>query len=358
MTVLRTTVPRNQPKEITYRDDKQFDPSKFKKELKDVLTKENIDSCTKFDEQFLKVLNIHAPLKRKLLRANHAPYISKTLRKAIMRRSYLEKIYLKKRTDQCLKAYKKQKNYCSRLYKKERKNFFSSLNPSFVKDNKLFWKTVKPFFSNKGDLGPNIKLVEKNELIQNDQEIANELNTFFKDTVSNLNINENPYIINQVSDDSLDPVEKCINKYKFHPSILLIKNQIKIQNLFSFHAIDRNDVMSELLKIDPKKATTGNSIPSKTLKLSADISADILQNLFNDMLSTGNFPDNMKLADITPVFKKKDPLKKENYRPVSILSAISKIFERLMQKQIVGYMENFLSPYVAIEKILIHSKRC
>ena len=297
----------------------------------------------KFDEQ---VLNIHAPLKIELLRANHAPYISKTLRKAIMRRSYLEKIYLKKRTDHCLKAYKKQKNYCSRLYKKERKNFFSSLNPSFVKDNKLFWKTVKPFFSNKGDLGPNIKLVEKNELIQNDQEIANELNTFFKDTVSNLNINENPYIINQVSDDSLDPVEKCINKYKFHPSILLIKNQIKIQNLFSFHAIDRNDVMSKLLKIDPKKATTGNSIPSKTLKLSADISADILQNLFNNMLSTGNFPDNMKLADITPVFKKKDPLKKENYRPVSILSAISKIFERLMQKQIVGYMENFLSPYL------------
>ena len=143
---------------------------------------------------------------------------------------------------------------------------------------------MKSFFSNKGDLGPSIKLVEKKQLIQNDQEIANELNTFFKDTVSDLNINENPYIINQVSDDSLDPVEKCINKYKFHPSILLIKNRIKIQNLFSFHAIDRNNIMSELLKIDPKKPSTGNSIPSRTLKLSADISADILQNLFNNML--------------------------------------------------------------------------
>ena len=99
-------------------------------------------------------------------------------------------------------------------------------------------------------------------------------------------------------------------------------------------------MMRELLKIDPKKATTGNNIPCKTLKLSVDKSADILQNLFNDMLSTGNFPDNIKLADITPVFKKKDPLKRENYRPVSILSAISKIFERLMQKQIVVYMEN------------------
>ena len=119
-------------------------------------------------------------------------------------------------------------------------------------------------------------------------------------------------------------------------------------------------MMSELLKIDTKNATTGNNIPSKTLnlKLSADISADILQNHFNDMLSKGNFPDNMKLADITLVFKKKDPLKKEN-ACVSILSALSKIFERLTRKQIVGYMESFCPlTYVAIEKILIYSRGC
>ena len=105
--------------------------------------------------------------------------------------------------------------------------------------------------------------MKENELIQNDQEIANELNTFFKNTVSNLNINENPYIINQVSDDSLDPVEKCINECKFHPSILLIENRIKIQNLFSFHAIERNDIMRELLKIDPKKQLLGTTFHPK-----------------------------------------------------------------------------------------------
>ena len=60
-----------------------------------------------------------------------------------------------------------------------------------------------------------------------------------------------------------------------------------------------------------KKATTENSILSKTLKLSADSSPDVLQNLFNDMLSTGNFPDNMKLANITPAFKEKNSLRKE-----------------------------------------------
>ena len=95
LTVLKTTFPRSQPKEITCRDYEQFDPSKFKNEPKNVPTKENIDNSTRFDEQFLKVLNSLAPLKRKSLSDNHEPYISKTLSKAIMKRSYLEKIYFK-----------------------------------------------------------------------------------------------------------------------------------------------------------------------------------------------------------------------------------------------------------------------
>ena len=79
--------------------------------------------------------------------------------------------------------------------------------------------------------------------------------------------------------------------------------------------------MRELLNFNQKKATTGNF---ETLKLSVDISADVFQNLFNQMLSTGNFSDNMI---ITPVFKKKDPLKKENYKPLSVLSATLKILK-------------------------------
>ena len=86
---------------------------------------------------------------------------------------------LKKKPDQCLRAYKKQKNYCSRLYKKERKKFFNGLNSSFVTDNKLFWKTIKPFFSDKGNYGDNIKLVEEEQVLQNDSEIAEQLNEFF-----------------------------------------------------------------------------------------------------------------------------------------------------------------------------------
>ena len=96
-----------------------------------------------------------------MVRANHATYESKALRKAIMKRSCLENIYFKKQDNHSLREQKKQKNYCSRLHKKERKIFLNNLNPKFVSDNKLFWKTVKPLFSSKDSYNANIKLTDK-----------------------------------------------------------------------------------------------------------------------------------------------------------------------------------------------------
>ena len=154
-------------------------------------------------------------MKRKLLTANHSSYISKPLQKAIMRRSHLET------------AYKIRKNFCSRLYEKERKWFFNNLNPSFVTGNKLFWKTIKPFFSNKGNYGSQSKLVKKDEALQDDDLIAKELSKFFKNAMSTLNIKENRFITNRSSDGITDPIDKAIDKYKFRPSILLIQKHLK-----------------------------------------------------------------------------------------------------------------------------------
>ena len=128
----------------------------------------------------MNLLDHHAPLKKKVLRANNEPYITKKLRKAIMKSSQLESIYRETLTEKSLKAYKKQKNYVSRLYKKERKTFFNSLNPSVVSDNRKFWKTVKLLFSSKGSYGNKIKLVENEEIIDGDTKVAEELKNFFK----------------------------------------------------------------------------------------------------------------------------------------------------------------------------------
>ena len=232
------------------------------------------------------------------------PHVSKSMQKATMRRSYLENNYFKKRTDESLRAYKKQKNYCSKRYRKERKKFFNKLNPSFVNDNKLLWKTIKPFFSNKASSESNIKLMEKDQILLDDKKIAVELNTFFKNAVSTLDINENSTIITQNFQNFDDPVDRAIEMYKYHPSIILIKQKIGNQNKFSFEPVALTDVVKEINDINPNKSSSKDSIPPKMFKISSEATANILQKLLNDSLETGMFSDTLKLADITPVFKK------------------------------------------------------
>ena len=77
LTILKTSILKGNPRRITYRDYKKFDSLKFNNELKNVLTIENVDNFAKFDQKFLEVLDKHAPLKKKLLRANHASYVSR-----------------------------------------------------------------------------------------------------------------------------------------------------------------------------------------------------------------------------------------------------------------------------------------
>ena len=89
----------------------------------------------------------------------------------------------------------------------------------------------------------------------------------------------------------------------------------------------------EIQNIDFTKATTNNTVTPKILKISCNKSVGILHNLFNECLITGSFLDNLKLADITPVFKKKDPpqIKKTADQSVSYL-VVLKFLKNLCKK--------------------------
>ena len=132
----------SEPKEIIYRGFKKFSEETFNQELSLKLINQRVSNYSSVENIFSDTLNHHSPVKKKLLRANHGPYVTKTLRKAIMRRSNLQTKYFKTRTPESLKKYRRQKNYCSRLYKKERKTFFNSLKVSNITDNNIF----NPFF--------------------------------------------------------------------------------------------------------------------------------------------------------------------------------------------------------------------
>ena len=96
--------------------------------------------------------------------------------------------------------------------------------------------------------------------------------------------------------------------------------------------------------MDAKKATTFQNISTKLLKETSDILCQDLLKIINNDINNCNFPNELKLADITPVFKKGDATNAKNYRPVSVLPPVSKIYEKLKYKQIFSYLEKYLSP--------------
>ena len=157
---MKMSFKKHYPIERHCRDYKYFDRTKFENNLHEKLS-EGISNYKSFETTFIEVLNKHAPLKKKLLRANHAPYITKTLRKAIMRRSQLETKYLKTKTQTNFKLYKKHKNSCSNLHIRERRKYCESLDTKNVLDSKEFWKTMRPFLSDRNTVLSQIS-IEKN----------------------------------------------------------------------------------------------------------------------------------------------------------------------------------------------------
>ena len=93
-----------------------------------------------------------------------------------------------------------------------------------------------------------------------------------------------------------------------------------------------------------KKANLFRDIPARILKGCVDSYIPILTKIFNISLESGCFPNKLKLAEVTPVSKREDELSKENYRPVSVLSHASKIFERIVFNQMNLFFESKFSP--------------
>ena len=132
-------------------------------------------------------------------------------------------------------------------------------------------------------------------------------------------------------------------KFQDHQSILKIKKAFNVTDLFSFHEITEDEIRKEISKLDGSKATPVGDIPAEMLKSTTDVHVSLLTKIINSSIRNGCFPDELKAAEVTPIFKKNDDLDKENYRPVSVLPHVSKIIERVMYIQIENFMEDKLS---------------
>ena len=114
---------------------------------------------------------------------------------------------------------------------------------------------------------------------------------------------------------------------------------------FSFQPVSIDKVKDIIKTLNTKKACPDGDIPVKLIKMNEDIFSRLIFQNFKQFLINGDFPHCLKQAEVIPVFKKEENLDKSNYRPVSILSVIFKIYERLMYDQMYKYFDQIFSKF-------------
>ena len=177
----------------------------------------------KFIDICMKSLDKVSLQKKKYSRGNNMSFVNKLLSRAHMKRTRLRNCYLKKRSEQNRLSYVKQRNYCVSLLRKTKKDYYANLNVKDIVDNKQFWRTVKPLFSDKTKSNEKITLVEDETVTKQDEQNSEILNTFFSNAVKNLKIPRFSNT-NSLAERLSNPTLKSIVKNKNSPSIVAIRN--------------------------------------------------------------------------------------------------------------------------------------
>ena len=325
-------------KEIRYRDYSKFNEEDFVTQLYNVLYENSVSFYSDFENIFTSILNLHAPFKTKYLRANNKPYITKSLRKAIMKRSRLKNKANKSKCPEDMASYRRQRNLVVNMNRKAKKDYISSLK---ITNYTKFWETFKPLFSDKGHSARDVKiqLLEGDTLVSNEEDVANIFNLHFNTACNSLNIPTWPFI-----HYSMDPLTNIVKNYADHKSILAIKQRFPSLN-FGFQNINAKTIAKTILSLNNSKAV-GGEIPVNILQLCAEHCAPILATCFNRAILSGKFPFELKFAKIVPCHKKGDMNDKANYRPISLLPPVSKIFEKIMVDQMTSHLDLIFSKFL------------
>ena len=180
---------------------------------------------------------------------------------------------------------------------------------------KKTWKGINELISSKNK-STTINQIEHNKtLITDSQKITDTFNDFFA--------NVGPEVDKDIPKTPISPLKFLRNR--------VAKN-------FSFRPTTIADVMTILLSLDDNKSPGPSDVPIKVLKIAAPIIVPHLSRIYNLSLAKGIFPDLMKLAKIIAIFKTGSRSLVTNYRPISLLSVFSKIFEKIIHQQLYDFL--------------------
>ena len=226
------------------------------------------------------------------------------------------------------------------------KFYLNKLAADGIVTNKSFWKFIKPFLQNKSCHAQNdIMLIQNDEIITEEKDLVEIFNKHYINIVEKSSGIKpvNVAMMHNICDNDT-AINVIIEAYKNHPSVTKIKEIIEkntTKRSFKFDSVTKPYITTLLKNIHIKRATGVDRIPPKLVKLWANILSEPLTKTINNSLTMGIFPDAAKIAAVSPIDKgtnNKNSI--SNFRPVSVLSVFSKIFDAVIENQLALYLEN------------------
>ena len=329
LTVFKQTVQKM--KTITKRSTKFYTKARWtkslaKQEWEDLGLSEDLDEMTtRLAQHVTTSLDECAPRRTFKVRNQYKHGITEKTKQLIRERDNARKqITGKSQSEKIVQqmVYKKLRNRVISELRNDNINFNNERVKS-AKDENEMWKVVKDITSPRSSA--TINLIEDGKIIEDEKEVADVFNSFFVEKIKDLNI-----------DHSMveDPCTRL--REKMEPKKLK----------FSLKKITEKTVLKAIKGMKNKKSSGLDEITQEQLKAGAEILAIPLTRIINASIEQGKFPDDWKEGIVTPILKKGATTDKKNYRPVTCLSVLSKVMEKVICDQITKYMEtnNLLPP--------------
>ena len=268
---------------------------------------------------FWEIVDSHIPLKRARVRSKSLPWITHGIRALMRARSYFSTKAKKSRKDEDWEKYKSVRNLVTQRIRKAKIQYFEELSEESKGNPKKAWREVNRLLGSTCKHGIN-SIRTDSHLLTEREDIADEFGRYFSSIVGD-------------SDSEVNSADVCARLRG-------------CEKEFKFDRVKEDEVLALLRSLDPNKAVSSDEVSAKILRVAAAGISGSLTSLFNYSLESGELPGEWKSAHITPVPKGGDSEIVVNYRPVSVLPVVAKVFERLIHKQLYTFLHlnNILEP--------------
>ena len=262
--------------------------------------------------------------EKKRVRGDQLPWITPQIQREISRRNRLFKKHAKNPTKISWEEFKKQRNRVTSLRRKGLKAFCMEASTN-TKHHGEFWNNLRSLLPNKGKKQSKIRLIDNERVNTDSLSVAETFNNYFCEVAR--------------SDRDCKEMVEFVD----HPSVKVIAEKTR-DNCFNLVPVDVSYIRKILDSLDPREAVGCDKIPQRLLRLSSPVIAEPITRLINYFITNRQWPIVWKSSDVAPVFKKESATDKTCHRPVSVLTALSKLYEKVLLDQIYEAFYWRLSP--------------